>query len=115
MFGNKMRIPPLLEGTEVAGGRAFDLTATAGISEFKVGVATSTIGLNGPYLGPTIRCRAGERVTLRVKNGLDEPTTLHWHGLQIPAREDGGPHQVLHSQQARYWGAAALQRVTIQA
>src|SRR5262245_2946118 len=94
-FGNAMRIPPLLEGIEVAGGRVFDLTATAGVSEFKVGVSTPTIGLNGPYLGPTIRCRAGERVTLRVKNGLDEPTTLHWHGLQIPAREDGGPHQVI--------------------
>ena len=37
----------------------------------------------------------GDRLTLRVKNNLAEPTTLHWHGLHIPARYDGGPHQVI--------------------
>ena len=30
-----------------------------------------------------------------MKNNLTEPTTLHWHGLHIPARHDGGPHQVI--------------------
>ena len=73
----------------------FDLAAVDGRSEFLAGVSTPTIGINGAYLGPTIRCRAGDRVTLRVKNALAERTTLHWHGLHIPARYDGGPHQVV--------------------
>jgi FtsP/CotA-like multicopper oxidase with cupredoxin domain len=34
-------------------------------------------------------------VTFRVKNELGEQTTLHWHGLHIPALQDGGPHQVI--------------------
>ena len=76
-------------------GKIFELSAGAGKSEFLPGVSTPTLGINGAYLGPTIRCRAGERVTLRVKNTLTEPTTLHWHGLHIPARHDGGPHQVV--------------------
>ena len=67
----------------------------AGKSEFLSGVSTPTLGINGAYLGPTIRCRSGERVTLRVKNSLNETTTLHWHGLIIPAKYDGGPHQVV--------------------
>src|SRR3990170_2809769 len=37
----------------------------------------------------------GDRVMFRVRNGLAERTTLHWHGLHIPARHVGGPHQVV--------------------
>ncbi len=94
-FPNPLKIPALLEGTPGARGKIFELSAGAGKSEFLPGVSTPTLGINGAYLGPTIRCRAGERVTLRVKNTLTEPTTLHWHGLHIPARHDGGPHQVV--------------------
>ena len=60
-----------------------------------LGVSTPTLGINGAYLGPTIKCRTGDRFTFRVKNNLTEPSTLHWHGLHIPARHDGGPHQVV--------------------
>jgi FtsP/CotA-like multicopper oxidase with cupredoxin domain len=94
-FANPLRIPALLDGVAGPDGKTFDLAVTSGSSRFLPGLATPTIGINGPYLGPTIRCRAGERVTLRVKNGLAEPTTVHWHGLHIPARHDGGPHQVV--------------------
>ena len=94
-FANPLKIPALLEGAAGPQGKAFDLTVAGGKSEFLPGVATPTIGFNGPYLGPTIRCRAGDRMTLRVKNDLAEPTTVHWHGLHVPARFDGGPHQVV--------------------
>lgn len=96
-FANPLRIPSLLEGTSSPAGRVFDLSTVPGRSDFFAGLSTPTMGINGPYLGPTIRCRAGERVTLRVRNALGEPTTLHWHGLHIPARHDGGPHQVVAS------------------
>jgi blue copper oxidase len=100
-FVNPLRIPDLLEGRkgDGAGARHFDLDIRSGTSNFMPGLSTPTIGINGPYLGPTIRCRAGDQVALRVKNSLDEPSTLHWHGLHIPARYDGGPHQVIESGQ----------------
>lgn len=94
-FANPIKIPALIEGKPGAAGKLYELGIGAGISKFLPGTSTPTIGINGPYLGPTIRCRVGDRVTLRVKNNLTEPTTLHWHGLHIPARHDGGPHQVV--------------------
>ncbi|WP_344443185.1 multicopper oxidase domain-containing protein [Streptomyces kunmingensis] len=54
-----------------------------------------------PYLGrercvpgPTIRARRGEQVEFVVRNGLDQGTSLHWHGAHLPAVMGGGPHQV---------------------
>jgi blue copper oxidase len=96
-FVNPLRIPPLLEGKKGDDARTlrFALDIASGTSNFLPGLSTPTIGINGPYLGPTIRCRAGDHVALRVKNSLDEPTTLHWHGFHVPARYDGGPHQVI--------------------
>lgn len=96
-FVNPLRIPALLEGRkgDSAAARLFELDISSGTSNFLPGLSTPTIGVNGPYLGPTIRCRAGDHVAFRVKNSLDEPTTLHWHGFHIPARFDGGPHQVI--------------------
>ncbi|WP_336884608.1 multicopper oxidase family protein [Corynebacterium renale] len=37
--------------------------------------------------------KKGDRVQVNVHNGLDEMTTIHWHGMKIPAEHDGGPHQ----------------------
>ncbi|MEK9706738.1 MAG: multicopper oxidase domain-containing protein, partial [Alphaproteobacteria bacterium] len=39
------------------------------------------IGYNGASPGPVMRFREGEEVTINVKNNLDEPTSIHWHGL----------------------------------
>jgi blue copper oxidase len=94
-FSNPLRIPPLLDGKPGPDGKIYDLNAASGKSEFLSGITTPTVGINGSYLGPTIRCRENDRVILRVKNDLTEPTTLHWHGLRIPAASDGGPHQIV--------------------
>lgn len=94
-FINPLNIPPLLEGTPKAGRKHYDLTAQAGRTEFFEGVTTSTIGVNGPYLGPTVKFHAGDKVTMNVTNRLNGDTTLHWHGLHLPAAADGGPHQVI--------------------
>ena len=90
-----LKIPPLLKGRLENGVRVYDLTLTRGVSEFYPGVKTPTLGVNGPYLGPTLDFRNGERVQLNVKNNIGESTTLHWHGLHLPAIADGGPHQVI--------------------
>jgi FtsP/CotA-like multicopper oxidase with cupredoxin domain len=91
---NPLKIPKLIDGVPGARRRC-ELDVAGGISNFLPDLPTPTLGINGAYLGPTIRARAGDRVTMRVKNNMAEPTALHWHGLHVPARFDGGPHQVI--------------------
>jgi FtsP/CotA-like multicopper oxidase with cupredoxin domain len=43
------------------------------------------------YLGPTLDLRRGERVRIEFVNHLDEPSIVHWHGMIVPARDDGHP------------------------
>lgn len=47
--------------------------------------------INGTVPGPLLRFREGSTATLRVINGLDEMTSIHWHGLFIPSGMDGVP------------------------
>ena len=47
--------------------------------------------INGSVPGPTLRWREGDTVTVAVTNKLKEPTSIHWHGLRIPAEMDGVP------------------------
>ncbi|NDL67801.1 multicopper oxidase family protein [Anaerotalea alkaliphila] len=94
--GNPLRIPPLLEDLDPSPEAAeYVLQAAPGITEFFTGVPADTLGYNGSYLGPVLRLRQGEQVEIRVENGLDFPTTVHWHGLVVDGDQDGGPHQVI--------------------
>jgi suppressor of ftsI len=96
-FSNRLRIPPLAKSTVGADGvRRFSLALHPGIqSQFLPGQSTPTWGINGGYLGPTLRAARGETVAVQVANRLAEATTLHWHGMRLPARMDGGPHQLV--------------------
>lgn len=95
-FANELRIPPLAPSSiDAEGRRRFDLTFQAGETSFLDGAATETWGLNGSYLAPTLRASRGETVQVDVTNGVDEDTTLHWHGMALPAAMDGGPHQMI--------------------
>ena len=76
--------PDELSGTE------FDLT----IGETQVnitGSARTAKTINGGVPGPLLRWKEGDTVTLRVKNRLDETTSIHWHGIILPANMDGVP------------------------
>ncbi len=93
-FTGRLPIPPLAPSQlDGAGGRVVDLTAQVGRRTFLSGRVTDTWGYNGAYLGPTLRASRGERVTVNVHNGLPETTSVHWHGMHLPAADDGGPHQ----------------------
>jgi FtsP/CotA-like multicopper oxidase with cupredoxin domain len=97
-FDNRLRIPALAKSTvDDNGVRTFRLAAVAGSVEFLSGLSTSTWGYTDGrydvgYLGPTLRAAQGERVRVMVENRLSEITTVHWHGMHLPARNDGGPH-----------------------
>jgi FtsP/CotA-like multicopper oxidase with cupredoxin domain len=92
-FDTPLPIPPLAESTVIDGTRVFSLTADQGEMEFTPGMTTPTWGFNGDYLGPTLRATRGEEVAVEVTNNLSETTTVHWHGMHLPAAMDGGPHQ----------------------
>ena len=93
-FSTPLPIPPLLENLDKTGQTAlFKMAAQRGSREFFPGKITQTFGYNGDFLGPTIRVRNGQRFRLRVDNNLPEVTTLHWHGMHLPAKWDGGPRQ----------------------
>ncbi|WP_114417679.1 copper resistance system multicopper oxidase [Marinospirillum perlucidum] len=49
------------------------------------------VGYNGSSPGPTLRMKEGEIATIRVTNNLDVDTSIHWHGLIVPADQDGVP------------------------
>jgi blue copper oxidase len=71
------------------------LDARPGSMRFRGDHDTATYGINGPYLGPAVRVRRGEKVIAQVSNGVPENITMHWHGLIIPGAADGGPHRVI--------------------
>ncbi|TAA73068.1 multicopper oxidase family protein [Planococcus salinarum] len=90
----ELSIPPVLEKQQ---GQDFDyeVTAQQGTTEFFEGISTDTYGYNGDLLGPTLMLEEGERVDVKITNDLDEPTTFHWHGLEVPGEIDGGPHGII--------------------
>ena len=60
------------------------------------GAARTAMTINGSLPGPILRWREGETVTLRVRNRLKEDTSIHWHGIILPANMDGVPGLSFH-------------------
>ncbi|MCM0677416.1 multicopper oxidase domain-containing protein [Micromonospora phytophila] len=96
-FVRPLAIPPLAASrVDERGRRVFDLLARDGRRDFRGdGRLTRTAGFDGDFLGPTLRARRGEQVVVNVVNRLAEETSVHWHGMHLPARMDGGPHQTI--------------------
>ena len=95
-FDRPLAIPPVAESrVDGKGRRVFDLTMQRGKTNLGRGALTETWGVNGSYLGPTLRAWRGEEVMVNVTNELGEESTLHWHGMHLPAAMDGGPHQMV--------------------
>ncbi|MEA2117549.1 copper resistance system multicopper oxidase [Halovibrio sp. HP20-50] len=55
------------------------------------GKTASAFSINGTSPGPLLRLKEGQDAVLRVTNLLDEPTSIHWHGLILPPGMDGVP------------------------
>ncbi|WP_129647906.1 copper resistance system multicopper oxidase [Peristeroidobacter agariperforans] len=47
--------------------------------------------VNGQIPAPLLRWREGDTVTLRVSNRMSMRSSIHWHGLIVPADMDGVP------------------------
>ena len=59
------------------------------------GDPAAVASLPGSYLGPIVRVARGDTLTVRVRNELDAPTNVHWHGLIVPAEVDGQPSNLV--------------------
>ncbi|TRZ74986.1 MAG: T9SS C-terminal target domain-containing protein [Bacteroidetes bacterium] len=105
-FVNPIPIPYLMTGD------TFNLTVGTSSHNFNpnqpgdsINVALSTYCYNQTgnnqmtYLGPTLVWQKGQPIQINVTNDLiGHETTVHWHGLNLPAEMDGGPHEVIPSE-----------------
>src|SRR5574338_269177 len=57
--------------------------------EISPGKTIKASGFNKQVPGPVITAGKGDTVIVKLKNNLTEPTTLHWHGIRLPAPMDG--------------------------
>jgi FtsP/CotA-like multicopper oxidase with cupredoxin domain len=84
--------PPLLKNAATTPGVVeVSITAAPARLTIKPGVTTEMFAYNGSFPGPTLEVNEGDRVTVHFKNDLAEPTTVHWHGIHLPANQDGSP------------------------
>ena len=83
---------PKLPYTMDGGVKVFHLVAEPVKRELMPGRVIDAWGYNGTTPGPTIEANQGDRVRIVLDNHLPEPTTMHWHGLEIPNQMDGMPY-----------------------
>jgi FtsP/CotA-like multicopper oxidase with cupredoxin domain len=84
--GGRALKPRLVDGVKV-----FELTADEVEWEVAPGEVKQAYAYNGMVPGPIIRAELGDRVRIVLKNKLPEPTTIHFHGMTVPADMDGVP------------------------
>lgn len=78
---DRSRVPGIVE---------FELTAAPARLQLSPGGPTvSAYAYNGTVPGPTIDVREGDSVVIHFHNELPETSTVHWHGLHLPAGADG--------------------------
>ncbi|CAN5455011.1 hypothetical protein BH10ACI4_BH10ACI4_04390 [soil metagenome] len=71
--------------------KVFNLIAEPVKQEILPGRTLDLWGYNGSAPGPTIQVNEGDRVRIVFDNHLPEPTSMHWHGFEIPEAMDGVP------------------------
>ncbi len=90
--GDTLRTPAVLQNISTTPGVVeVNLTAAPVQAELMPGKPTEAYAYNGSVPGPTLDVHEGDRVTIHFRNNLPENTTIHWHGLHIPAVMDGSP------------------------
>lgn len=85
---------------DAQGGQPLEFKLVNGVKEFNLTVQKVRWNIlpeievvaytyNGTVPGPEIRVTEGDKVRILVKNELDEGTSVHWHGVQVPNSQDG--------------------------
>ncbi len=92
-WSDTLRSPPMLRNVSTKPGvMEVSLTAVPTRLVLLPGAApTEAFAYNGTVPGPTLDVYEGDHVVVHFHNELAEPTTIHWHGLHLPAGADGSP------------------------
>ena len=69
----------------------WEITASVIEWETEPGTFVEAYAYNGMVPGPQLRAEVGDRIRIILHNELPEPTTIHSHGLYVPADMDGVP------------------------
>ena len=80
-----------LAQARAGGAREIHLEAREVRWELAPGKVVTAMAYDGQVPGPTLRVKEGERVRVVLKNALSEPTTIHWHGVDVPNAMDWVP------------------------
>ena len=56
------------------------------------GKSSKAMAINNSIPGPTLRFREGDTARISIKNSMNVETSIHWHGLLLPYRQDGVPY-----------------------
>lgn len=70
---------------------AYDLYVNDTIVNF-TGKSRKALAINGQIPAPTLYFTEGDTAVIRVHNLMDEPTSIHWHGILVPNIQDGVPY-----------------------
>ena len=84
-FTTPLKRPATVSGTSAT------FTASASSSEVIPGTSTGFLAYNNSIPGPTISINSGQTLNINFMNSLSEGTNIHWHGLEVPADQDGFP------------------------
>ena len=68
-----------------------DIVLTADEIDWEIlpGTIVRAWAYNGPVPGPELRVTEGDTVRVTLRNALPVPTTIHWHGVNLPPAMDG--------------------------
>jgi suppressor of ftsI/bilirubin oxidase len=100
-FPNALRLPGAegMFGIADASG-AFTLSGRPLQHAILPGKPARVLGYEMDYHGrtlvnPVLRARTGSSLRIKLWNGLDEPSIIHWHGFKVDSNNDGHPHYVV--------------------
>ncbi|MFU9135433.1 cell division protein FtsP [Erwinia tasmaniensis] len=90
--GVALPVPPLIESRR---GQPVFLTLQRSHWSFTEGSKAQVWGINGLYLGPTVRVWNGDDVKLVYSNRLAEPVSMAISGLHLPGALAGGAPRLM--------------------
>lgn len=103
-MGSPAKAPALPEGeplrdlqrlaneSTIPGSFKARLSAGPATARFAEDLETPVLAYNGMIPGPLIEVTEGDRVEIAFENGIPgEESTIHWHGMPVPADQDGNP------------------------
>jgi FtsP/CotA-like multicopper oxidase with cupredoxin domain len=85
--GNQVLKPTVTNGVKV-----FDLTVSQIQWEVSPDQTVSAMAFNGQVPGPILEVHEGDKIQINVQNQMDQPTTVHFHGMTVPNAMDGVPY-----------------------